>query len=793
MLPGSMKEPLVSKGETTVVKSKLWFGYLPLWQETVPLHPNGKIDTVRLIANIMAGLIIGIRQTLSAIVSATLVFTTTSNQTVVDMFPFGISMMWWSTVAGTVWYGIFGRLQYNTSATQEVCAILYGAMAGKAATFLEDTPDKIPPTVLALIVTGTILTGFGTVAFGKLGIGKMMLSFPTPVTNGFLGTIGFFLVKQALQITSGVKFVHFYPISFSAFFAMRSVLPLLCLFAMVMVMRKGPRLLGSAFPKSKAVKKLGGLFCQLSPLFVFYIVIGIGRMDLDTLGEAGWVYPAQAPQSFTTLWTTYKLSDADWGVVAACVPDFGSLVLMSALCTMTGVLGITGKFPTGPDGDPAPDEGADFDMELATVGVGAVFTGLTNGVVTFHRLGSSIQIRMDGGTHRIAVFSSAAFVGVFFFSGIPLGHYIPKFFLGGLFMSSGVSFMESVIFSYQSMASSGLTLFGSDVPTWEYFGSLLCIATAAYTSPLGGIAAGLLVSVLSFLASSSSSTPVSSVSDGRFTMGRTFRPIWELKALRTYGDRIAILYLQGQLFFGSGQRLASLIAEAVESRHHLSYCILSFAKVSGMDVSAVDFLRSVQRKVARKGCKLIFCRMEKEVFSALSAAKLINSPSKELRDVIAGTVEPPRAMSIPNAIPEDEEFVDQEDVHDIGLGHRKTQILMLRKDVTFEPLEPFGQGNDDAFDHETDALDFCAEKVVKDVVYFQGAKLDPQLLQFRAACETGTRITESTFESLNSLPKGLMAEIKPSCKVFDQYAPNTARGWTTARAAANAPRRRPDV
>ena len=128
-----------------------------------------------------------------------------------------------------------------------------------------------------------------------------------------------------------------------------------------------------------------------------------------------------------------------------------------------------------------------------------------------------------------------------------------------------------------------------------------------------------------------------------------------------------------------------------------------------------------------------------------------------------------------------------------GLGHRKTQILMLRKDVTFEPLEPFGQGNDDAFDHETDALDFCAEKVVKEVVYFQGAKLDPQLLQFRAACETGTRITESTFESLNSLPKGLMAEIKPSCKVFDQYAPNTARGWTTARAAVNAPRRRPDV
>ena len=43
MLPGSMKEPLLSKGETTVVKSKLWFGYLPLWQETVPLHLRARV------------------------------------------------------------------------------------------------------------------------------------------------------------------------------------------------------------------------------------------------------------------------------------------------------------------------------------------------------------------------------------------------------------------------------------------------------------------------------------------------------------------------------------------------------------------------------------------------------------------------------------------------------------------------------------------------------------------------------------------------------------------------------
>ena len=43
-------------------------------------------------------------------------------------------------------------------------------------------------------------TGVSAMAFGKLGLGKLMLRFPSPVTSGFLGTIGFFLVRTALQV-----------------------------------------------------------------------------------------------------------------------------------------------------------------------------------------------------------------------------------------------------------------------------------------------------------------------------------------------------------------------------------------------------------------------------------------------------------------------------------------------------------------------------------------------------------------------------------------------------------------
>ena len=119
-------------------------------------------------------------------------------------------------MVGSAFYAIFGRLQYNTSATQEVCAILYGAseqqpvvqqtrcaqlplcsnrgaMAQSAAERLRRSgqPERIPATapqqkgrgrgslqaetcaeVLALIMAGTSLTGLCSVLLGKLGVGK---------------------------------------------------------------------------------------------------------------------------------------------------------------------------------------------------------------------------------------------------------------------------------------------------------------------------------------------------------------------------------------------------------------------------------------------------------------------------------------------------------------------------------------------------------------------------------------------------------------------------------------------
>lgn len=505
------------------------------------------------------------------------------------------------------------------------------------------------------------------------------------------------------------------------------------------------------------------------------------------------------------------MSEADFGVVASRLPDMVPLIMLSVICTMTGVLGIAGKFSSGPDGDPAPDEVVDFDAELTTVGLGSVIVGLTNGVVTFHRLGSSIQLRLDGGTHRLGVMSSALFVGIFFFTSTPLGHCIPKWFLGGLFMGSGVTFLEGAFYSYTSLPRSEKTVCGCRLPSLQYYVTVCCIVVAIFTDPFSGIGAGLALSVAVFMWDSANTSPVSSIASGNRTISRTARPFWELKALCKYGGRVVILYLQGQLFFGSGQTLVQTIQKVVEGEHSKGagparYCILSFAKVDGIDASAAEQLRLAMNRVARHGCKVIFCRMNLSVFRALSLISAFVSPNKDLRNLMNdlaqhrnptsiqpqllksfSDVDPPETQETQEAHAQVEQREEEEakgaaNDEDSPLLNSEEGILFMQspRPTQRRRFRPLGQGDHDAFDHETDALDYCGDQILAEFCYgetrevpFGLAPLEPYMVAFRSSCTTGSRLTETTFEKMNNLPAGFMNKLKPHIHISHLQAGDT--------------------
>ncbi|OLP79223.1 hypothetical protein AK812_SmicGene40512, partial [Symbiodinium microadriaticum] len=451
-------------------------------------HSRGAPDWGAVGVNVTAGLIMGVREALGGIVSASMVFSSSDNPEISSMLQFGISMTLYTMSVGVLWYAVFGRLQ----------------LLGR----LREAPEKIPATVFAIICTSSILSGLVSILFGKLQWATSMLMIPKPVVSGFLGAIGVVVLQAGLKTASGVPFHHFWPDMGWAEFCNSTdrLLQVACMMLHFICIRCGP---------------------------------GVCATLLDIERHPARKDAAAWPCGALSIWTTYSLSDVDLDTVwEICVSlDIVALVAMAILCTMLGALAITGRYPTGPAGDPAPDDPLDFNAELTTVG--AV---LCNQAINLSQLPAPRRLREDGGTHRIAVLTIALVAGSLFIFGFPIGSVVPKWFLGGLFMNTGWSFLKKTLMSYQSMST--FKWRGLHIVSMQYGISTCCVLMALYFSPTTAIMAGLCLSIVLFVWDGMSTSPVSSVVDGQHVVSRTKRPWWEMNVLAAEGDRVRLLYLQ---------------------------------------------------------------------------------------------------------------------------------------------------------------------------------------------------------------------------------------------------------
>mmetsp|Transcript_30187 Transcript_30187/g.86468 ORF Transcript_30187/g.86468 Transcript_30187/m.86468 type:complete len:908 (+) Transcript_30187:116-2839(+) len=760
-LSESPDTPLLKDLSTPLAKQKpiTWFGYLPLWSECVPLDAvTGSTDWAGVAANVGAGLVIGLREVLGGIVSASLIFSTTGIPELSAMFPFGIGMIWYSTAFGALWYTLFGRMQYVYGTAQDVIGILQAVMLARIAgdLTLAGKPDKIAATALAAICLSSVLTGLSSVAIGKLGLGKFALLFPAPVTSGFLGAIGFVILRSSLQTSSGVEFHQFYPVSTEDFCQTSSLEQVGLQVATVLFIRMGPVILEFFFPGNSGVQKLGGVICQLLPLFLFHVVIRLFGITMESLTDAGWVYPKESSGGLLDHLSRYSIYDVDVGALLGTLPEMPPLILMAILCTATGALTVSDRFPRGPDGDPAPMEALNFDKELTTVGVSSVLLGLTGGTLTFHTF-TSIQLRLDGGTHRIGVLCVPLFVFGAFVSNIPFGHYIPKWYLSGLFMNTAFHFLKGALLSYQSLPQEYWK--GYRVVSLQYVVTLSAIGISIFTSPANAIFAGMVLSVSIFLVQSAQLSPVVNVVMGNRVVSRTKRPSWEMQALRREGHRIMLLYLQGQLFFGSARKLVSVL-DAALAGEEVRYCILSFARVPSVDPSAARHLKTIKEKAKLIGCELICCRTNHEVYGALVAAGVITAADQDLVQYLRGLRWRTKA-SVTKCMDEGHMGTVVDEGHMVSLDDVLTR---QRSDI------PEWRQIDvpDAFAHETDALDYCDERIVADFCYsgdFAGCVQSYQWA-YRNTCTLFVRLEERHFEEMNNLRAGVMSELKPHCFVM---------------------------
>jgi len=240
-----------------------------------------------------------------------------------------------------------------------------------------------------------------------------------------------------------------------------------------------------------------------------------------------------------------------------------------------------------------------------------------------------------------------------------------------------------------------------------------------------------------------------------------------MMTLRNEGDRIILLYLQGQLFFGSARKLVAAIGAAAAG-DRVEYCILSFARVPEVDPSAARHLKTAVDRVRHRGCKILCCRTNQQVFSALCAAGVVTAPDPDLLKHLQGL----RWKTVPMSSSSRQGSQQR-------LERRRRWLLASPKTIAC-PASPSSASprvarsssdtddlDPDAFSHETDALDYCDGRVVDRFCYgAQRVHLKPYMLAYRdAARPPGARLEEWAFEDMNGLPRGFMGRLRGYCEV----------------------------
>jgi SulP family sulfate permease len=137
----------------------------------------------------------------------------------------------------------------------------------------------------------------------------------------------------------------------------------------------------------------------------------------------------------------------------------------------------------------------------------------------------------------------------------------------------------------------------------QSYGVMLLVAgIAIFVSLPLAIGIGVLVAILMFIRSNIKQ-PIRQIVHADRRTSRKVRPAAEAESLRTHGVRIALLELDGALFFGT----AEAADQEIERLVHISdQIVIDFERVSEVDASGARVLLQAADAVRRAGKHLLF-------------------------------------------------------------------------------------------------------------------------------------------------------------------------------------------
>lgn len=430
------------------------------------------------------------------------------------------------------------------------------------------TVPAMVPVYLGMAAAGAGVLQYLT---GRLGGGKIIKYIPYPVVAGYLSGVGvLILIAQIPKWLGTPKSLDFVTslISVSQWRWEGIVVGAVTLALMIL----SPKVL----PKVPAaiVALTGGVaaYFTLAAFVPSLLQLEHNKLIVGPVPGAD----AAAVTRIADLWTSAtRLTWTDLQLVLSPMLTLAALLSIDTLKTCVVV-------------DAMTRSRHDSNRTLVGQGLGNFFTGLFGGVPGAGTMGPTMVNLNSGGVSRWAgVIAGVSALVVVLALGWAVA-WIPVSALAGILI---VLALRMIDWHSLSLARHRSTRFDLAV-------ILAVIVTAVTTTLILAAAVGIGLAIILFLREQMRTSVIWRRATGAETFSKRTRPLGEIAVLEQFGAETLVVEVQGQLFFGTTDKLYTEVEPSLESCRHL---LLDLRRVRSVDYTAAHLFHMLRDALKKHG------------------------------------------------------------------------------------------------------------------------------------------------------------------------------------------------
>jgi len=457
-----------------------------------------------------------------------------SHPTFAPHLPSLTKLVMFSSAVHQLCFTLFSSMPFAVGQVQDAGLIFLSSMAYYMVDDMQREglgEDVIITTVLVVLSVCTCLLGVALVFIGRLRLAMLVQYIPVPVIGGYLAFIGFFCGKAGIVLMTGLQ-------SCGARFLRELLLPsMFVLWFPGVCLGVGMYLSLRSFASPYVLPIY--MCCML---LAFYVFLALQGWDLQDARAAHLIAPLTKTAPFYESWFVYqKMGEIAWDQLPKQFFRWCGMFVVVAFSSSLDVAAIEMEL----------NRPLDYNMELQTVGVSNVLSGLLGGYTGSYIFSQTIFTMRRKVSSRVCgcvIVACELLIITFPFA---ITSYIPKLFFGAFLTLIAVDLM------YEWLVVARKKIKGSEfLVCWLTFLSMQCTGVEA------GLVLGIIFSTIGFVFSYADITAV----EPNFKSSTVVRTFRERALLLENRGKLVTLSLHGHIFFGSAVKLLEEVKRHVVFR-----------------------------------------------------------------------------------------------------------------------------------------------------------------------------------------------------------------------------------